>query len=294
MNPWFHIRTLSLASGAVVGLLGLVMIYLMLTRRTYPGFGLWAGPALAAAAGYLLMGLRGLVPLLVSAAAANSLLVLAGGLICRGLHRFVGDAPNSWLDFGPVVVVAGLLVYFSLDDQVNIRVFVLGLGCAFYFGRGAYIAWRGLPLVLGGRDAPLILSLSLLAILSLVRAGLAVSVERRMGDYMAAGPVQGLAFMVYLLLIVLVVLGVLNVNQRRVERELDEVHGQLSALKGILPVCSNCKKIKDDRDQWHSLESYVRHHSRAQVSHGLCPDCLRELYPEEAARILAKAAKNPE
>jgi hypothetical protein len=294
MNPWFHIRTLSLASWAVVGLLGLVMVYLMLSRRTYSGFGLWAGAAWTAAAGYLLMGLRGLLPLLVSAGLGNLLLIAAGILVCRGLNRFTGDAPSNWLDFGPLVVLTGLLVYFCLDDQTNIRVMVLSLGCAYYFGRGAWQAWRNLPSVLGGRSLPLMISLSLMAILSVVRAGSAMVVEHRIDNYMTAGPIQGLAFLLYLLMVVLVVLSLVNLNQQRVELELDKVHGELNVLKGILPVCSNCKKIKDENDQWHSLEGYVRRHSDAQVSHGLCPDCLQKLYPEEAARILARTAKESE
>jgi hypothetical protein len=44
-------------------------------------------------------------------------------------------------------------------------------------------------------------------------------------------------------------------------------------------MCSNCKKIKDDRGLWQHGETYVRRHSNAEFSHGFCPDCMSELYP---------------
>jgi hypothetical protein len=51
-------------------------------------------------------------------------------------------------------------------------------------------------------------------------------------------------------------------------------------LKGILPICAHCKKIRDDAGYWHPVEEYIRGHSEAQFSHGICPNCAREFYPE--------------
>jgi hypothetical protein len=51
-------------------------------------------------------------------------------------------------------------------------------------------------------------------------------------------------------------------------------------LKGFLPICAHCKKIRDDAGYWHQVEEYIRDHSEAQFSHGICPDCARERYPE--------------
>ena len=57
------------------------------------------------------------------------------------------------------------------------------------------------------------------------------------------------------------------------ERELRE-------LRGLLSICSHCKRIRNDQGDWEQLESYISHHSRADFSHGLCPECLREHYPD--------------
>jgi len=62
--------------------------------------------------------------------------------------------------------------------------------------------------------------------------------------------------------------------------QLQEALDQVKTLSGLLPICANCKKIKDDQGYWHQVEVYVQQHSDAEFSHGFCPECLRELYPE--------------
>ncbi len=51
-------------------------------------------------------------------------------------------------------------------------------------------------------------------------------------------------------------------------------------LKGFLPICASCKKIRDDQGFWNQIESYIRAHSEAEFSHSICPDCAKELYPD--------------
>ena len=66
------------------------------------------------------------------------------------------------------------------------------------------------------------------------------------------------------------------------ERLIAELQGALDnvkTLRGLIPICAKCKKIRDDEGYWHEVEVYVRDHTEAQFTHGLCPDCFRELYP---------------
>lgn len=51
---------------------------------------------------------------------------------------------------------------------------------------------------------------------------------------------------------------------------------EIKTLKGIIPICSYCKKIRDDRESWHQLEAYITEHSEALFSHGICPSCLEK------------------
>jgi AmiR/NasT family two-component response regulator len=66
---------------------------------------------------------------------------------------------------------------------------------------------------------------------------------------------------------------------RRVNAELLDALAQVRTLSGLLPICASCKKIRDDQGYWHQVEVYIRDHSEARFSHGICPDCAKTLYP---------------
>lgn len=72
----------------------------------------------------------------------------------------------------------------------------------------------------------------------------------------------------------------LEIERTRLISELQDALAQVKTLSGILPICANCKRIRDAQGQWQPVEVYVRDHSQANFSHGLCPDCARKLYPE--------------
>jgi len=61
---------------------------------------------------------------------------------------------------------------------------------------------------------------------------------------------------------------------------LESALSQVRTLHGLLPICSGCKKIRDDEGYWTKVESYISSRTDAQFSHGLCPECLKTLYPE--------------
>ncbi len=61
---------------------------------------------------------------------------------------------------------------------------------------------------------------------------------------------------------------------------------EIKTLRGLLPICASCKKIRDDQGAWQIIESYIKEHSEAEFSHGICPDCVKKLYPEHADKIL--------
>jgi len=61
--------------------------------------------------------------------------------------------------------------------------------------------------------------------------------------------------------------------------ELQEALAKVKQLSGLLPICASCKKIRDDKGYWNQIESYIRDHSEAEFSHGICPECAAKLYP---------------
>jgi hypothetical protein len=59
-----------------------------------------------------------------------------------------------------------------------------------------------------------------------------------------------------------------------------EASSEVKVLKGLLPICMHCRKIRDENQQWQPLESYLSSHTETKLSHSLCPECARKFYPE--------------
>jgi sigma-B regulation protein RsbU (phosphoserine phosphatase) len=76
-------------------------------------------------------------------------------------------------------------------------------------------------------------------------------------------------------------------------RELEEALGRVRQLQGLLPICSYCKKVRDDRNYWQQVETYIEGHSAAQFTHGICPDC-REKYVEPELERLRQSRRDDE
>ena len=62
--------------------------------------------------------------------------------------------------------------------------------------------------------------------------------------------------------------------------DLQDAIAKINTLKGLLPICANCKKIRDGKDHWEQIESYIREHSEAELTHSICPECAKKLYPD--------------
>lgn len=72
-------------------------------------------------------------------------------------------------------------------------------------------------------------------------------------------------------------------KQTKQDKELiEQTLKEIRILRGLLPICSNCKKIRDTTGSWSQIEEYILKHSEAQFTHGICPDCIKKLYPEIA------------
>ena len=80
-------------------------------------------------------------------------------------------------------------------------------------------------------------------------------------------------------------------ERERLLGELQAALAQVKALRGLLPICANCKMIRDDKGRWNQIEIYIRDHSEATFTHGLCPECSRRLYPQLFAELKSEKAK---
>lgn len=75
----------------------------------------------------------------------------------------------------------------------------------------------------------------------------------------------------------------LKKSEEKLRKERDGLQhalDEIRMLEGFLPICSNCKKIRNDEGNWTQLEKYIKDHSEAEFTHGICPECAKKLYPD--------------
>jgi hypothetical protein len=97
------------------------------------------------------------------------------------------------------------------------------------------------------------------------------------------------SFLAFLVIWGLGLLGIGGVSYRLIKDEkrreiiiakLEDALSKVKQLSGLFPICASCKKIRDDKGYWNQIESYIKDHSEAEFSHGICPDCIKKLYPD--------------
>ncbi len=74
-------------------------------------------------------------------------------------------------------------------------------------------------------------------------------------------------------------------ERERLIQDLQKALGEVHALSGLLPICSRCKKIRDDQGYWKQVEVFIEEHAQVQFSHGICPTCMKKLYADYVDRI---------
>lgn len=70
-------------------------------------------------------------------------------------------------------------------------------------------------------------------------------------------------------------------EQYRLIKNLQQALSEVKVLRGFIPICSSCKKIRDDQGYWNQIESYIQERSEAEFSHGICPECTEKMYGGE-------------
>ena len=71
-----------------------------------------------------------------------------------------------------------------------------------------------------------------------------------------------------------------EINRELAIKDLQDAMAEVKKLSGMLPICSSCKKVRDDKGYWNQIEAYIQQRSDAQFTHGFCPRCFHELYPD--------------
>lgn len=285
MGNLLDIRTLLFVNGVISFVLFMTLSYIYTTRKTYPGFREWVIAFFIFFGSLILIGLRGLVPDNLSVVAGNLFVVAYIMLIHYGLVLFTGSKQKmGWYIFALTFMLITFVYFTHFSPNVNIRIIIISGIIALYCIHCVMIAYKRLPLILKDRNWLLILALSLMTFQYALRFFFTLFLEDRISDFMKAGTFHGVTLIVTMAANILIALGLIIVNLQKVEQGFLMARNEIKTLKGFLPICSSCKKIRDDKGYWTQIEAYIREHSEAEFSHGLCPDCMKRLYPDFAEK----------
>lgn len=273
---------LSFFTGLTVLALFVCVAFVFRTPNPYPGFRDWVLSAFLLGFGGLLIGLRDLIPDFASIVASN--VIALWGLISvrRGLGRFFESSQARWLDLLLLLsILCTQLIFTYLHDSLLLRTGFISVA------HGLVLASCTQLTVTGGRRFfsadpihPVAWVFGFIAVFHVARI-LVILV-------MLANPVAGadrILFGASILIMnpgaLMMYIGLISLHARRTSSELARSQSEVRVLTGLLPICCHCKKIRTEHQEWLPVEVYVRDHSQAEFSHGLCPDCSRELYSDE-------------
>ncbi len=261
----------------------------------------WAAGFICGAVGFILIWFRGIVPDFLSIPVANAFMVIGLLLSLHGINAFL-DLPNPvWPSVTIVVVMTGMVTYFTyVEPSMAHRVIIMSGGTG---AIALLAAWRLAAHPIPELRLTQTLVANLLAIHGFVMAArIAATLLSPPGEDFFEPNLATLVtcidfFLLFPCLGVGMLLMVLRKSTLELENEvrqrqqseaqlrstashLETVIEDMKTLKGVIPICSSCKKIRDDEGVWNQLEAYISEHSDAAFSHGICPDCTKKLYSD--------------
>lgn len=280
------VRTLFIFSTLVLCVNALAIHLTSFRVKTYRGFGYWTGFFALLAVAQVLLALRGLVPDLFSIVCGNLAAVTAVCLYAEGMylfHELEGRSPNRVMIPIGALLIAGIVYFTYVEPNFSKRVVFSMAGIALLLWTLAHRlvkagrAWRNLP------EAVNFLTLVLFGLFGFVRA--LNSLLNPVVDLFDEGWTLSAFIIVLTLFSILNLVSCVFLNQERTNRDLLTALEEVKALSGLIPICAGCKKIRDDSGYWNQLEGYLAERTGARFSHGLCPDCALEYYPEAKDQI---------
>ncbi len=277
---------------AVAALLAFYRRYL----KTYAGFDRWLSGSLLLAGGILLVLARGALPLSVSVLGGHFLVALGTLARLDGTARFLrGAGVPRPLYAGPLLYLAVMAWFTLARDDMAERTFALSLWVTFFAFANALEFLRAAPAGNPGLHRGMAACFATMGANALIR-GLFVLITRDT-DFLhpVHPPVHVLYFAANLVLDFACALGFLLLTSQRVEAEtaaevdrtvetLDRLHAlreDTMRLGGLIPVCFDCGRVRDDAGFWNGVKGYLETRSAARFHDSLCPECAAGKQPKD-------------
>jgi len=222
MTQFLDIRTLSFVMGATYLALGLSMVHHAANSKTYPGFKAWTTAIILEWVTVVLIGLRHLLPDVITIVVANWLYYAALVLFYLGFRAFAGGPvkprPHMIVGFLVMLVIFPLLTY--VRPSLNARICIISFASAFYFFSCAIVLARDIRRVLGRLNKLLMGCLSGMSVVMALRGGFFLIPANAANDFMSSGTFHGMALLGVFVFAVLLVIGLIQLNSQMIEREL--------------------------------------------------------------------------
>lgn len=274
------IRTITLFNSFLTLMAGFVMLYFSNTQKTYPGFKKWTIAIMISGSGYVLIGLRHILPDLFTIVLANFCIVLSWVIIKDGISDFFGVGLKRRFEFIIFIFFGVIFFYFSLIQPNLPARSIIKIGYLFYLVNSCGLLVYKESKSLFDKSRLMLPFLFVgLGILLISLVGVFYWGGLQDADYMKVGAVNCILTMTIYTLIISIYFGLISLNSDRLSVDLKTSMAEIKLLKGILPICSYCKKIRDDKGYWNQIESYIRNHSEAEFSHGICQECAEKHHP---------------
>jgi len=190
------------------------------------------------------------------------------------------------LTIGIILATLTILLNRTSAYNVTIRFFIIALSALLFYelyiggGNGAAFLWfyifpSSITFLLGFREGKYWVAVQAIVI--------SVFVFGKIGhDY----PVDMSVRFIAVYMVVAVLSSTLEYLRKKYldqlifeKKQLEKAFDEIRILKGMVPICSSCKKIRDDKGFWTQIESYIKTNSDVEFSHGICPDCATKLFP---------------
>lgn len=278
-----NVRTLSLISSIISIILSLCMLYVSKTRKTYKGFAQWTAASILYTIGLGLLCTRTILPDLISIIAANTIIIAGSGFIAHGLELFTNTPKKTGYFIFITISMIVLFIYFTyFHPSINSRIIIISAIIIFYYIYSAFIVYKYVPCMIKTNNTFLVAVFIIQSVWLLIRIIQTLSIESVLMDFMNAPIFQSITVIVFFCGNILTTVGLIVLNFQRVEFDWTTAMAEVKTLRGLIPICSSCKKIRDDKGIWNQIEIYIRNHSDAEFTHGICPDCVKKLYPDFA------------
>lgn len=272
-------RTLAIATAMTLFIQFLYLLFLDRATKTYPGFRRWVWSGAGGFISLLLIAARGYVPDLLSIVVAQTVLGASIMLLIAGMMEFTGVPVPQRTFFGIVtaifvVHVIGTYVYPSYIGRTIVFALTFAVASAVCYD----LTSRRLLTVLPKGNRLLAAVFLLQTLWYVLRVGLLLTGSHHAVDFMEPSWFNASTLLAQIGFSTAMIVGLVVLNAQRAEQELLMARDEINTLRGIIPICAWCKKIRHDSGSWQQIEEYVKSHADVDFSHGICPDCLPKYF----------------